>query len=171
MSKVKGLIELGNQQLINEIHNSLQLCSQEELQHLLHVVQSIEESREGSFYYLGRFLGINILNADEVTMNLGMQNANTYGIAQGGAIYTLADIALGYKILTTCVEESKALTIELKVNYIKQGSGSKLYAYPTILHFGKTTVVGQCSIMDNQKDLVAVALGTFHVKPTTSKTF
>ncbi len=158
---------MDNQILTQEIHDSLCTFTQQELQHIQHVIHSMEESKKEGFYYLGHFLGINVLNTDEVTMDLGIQNANTYGVAQGGAIYTLADIALGYKILHTSVEESKVLTIELKVNYIKQGRGSKLYARPIILHSGKTTVVGQCTITDDEEDLVAVALGTFIVKNST----
>ncbi|OMP65976.1 PaaI family thioesterase [Domibacillus epiphyticus] len=145
------------------INESLNELTQQELEHIEHIIRSIKRSKDGDFHYFGRSLGINIENENRVTMDLGLQNANKYGVAQGGAVYTLADVALGYKIISALAktEERKVLTIELKVNFIKQGKGSKLYADPVILHQGKTTVVGQCMIVDDENDLVAVGLGTF----------
>lgn len=150
--------------LLQEINKDLNELNLQELEHIHHVLNSIKESKQGSFYYLGRLLGIDVADPDVVTMNLGMQNANTYGVAQGGAIYTLADIAIGYKILSKVKDDSQVLTVELKVNYIKPGKGRKLYAKPTILHEGKSTVVGQCAITDDEDELVAMALGTFFIK-------
>ncbi|MCQ6268380.1 PaaI family thioesterase [Fictibacillus sp. WQ 8-8] len=152
---------MNEQKIIQEIKESLDEFNQQELQQIQHTIHSIKASKEGGLYFLGRLLGIDVTNTDHVTMDLGMQNANTYGVAQGGAVYTLADVALGYKIISEASEAGKVFTIELKVNYVKQGKGSKLYAHPVILHNGKNTVVGQCTVTDDENNLVAVALGTF----------
>ncbi|MBK5502678.1 PaaI family thioesterase [Peribacillus sp. TH14] len=158
---------MDGQKLKQEINARLENCTLKELKHIQHMIHTMKCPERGGLHYLGRFLGINLTEIDRISMDLGMQNANKYGVAQGGAVYTLADVALGYKIISDVGDESKVLTIELKVNYMKQGKGRKLYAEPIILHQGKSTVVGQCMILDEQNDVIAAALGTFFVmRPT-----
>jgi uncharacterized protein (TIGR00369 family) len=96
-------------------------------------------------------------------MRLGLQNGNTYGVAQGGAIYTLADVAIGFSILKEVSKEEKVFTLELKMNFIEKGEGARLIAEPVILRQGKSTVVAECNITDETGKLVAKALGTFYI--------
>jgi uncharacterized protein (TIGR00369 family) len=124
---------------------------------------SLRNGKEGGLHFLGRFLGINWDVDGKAYMNLGTQNANTYGVAQGGALYTFADIAIGYDILKKLQKDQQVYTLELKMNFIKKGTGDRLYARTEFLHFGKTTVVAQCQILDNIGEIVAHALGTFYI--------
>ena len=96
-------------------------------------------------------------------MTLGPHNVNTYGVAQGGSLYTLADVAIGFMILKRLEDDQKVFTLEMKMNFIKKGAGAYLTATPTILRWGKTTVVAECTIEDSEGELVAKALGTFYV--------
>ncbi|MGO4886522.1 PaaI family thioesterase [Anaerobacillus sp. MEB173] len=145
------------------VHTNIENSTVEELQQVLHVLESLRSAKEdGGLHYLGQFLGIErIVEENHVYMHLGLQNANTYGVAQGGALYTLADVAIGYKVIDTLSEGQKVFTLELKINYIKKGSGAKLIAKPKILHLGGKTIVGECSIEDESGSLIAQALGTF----------
>ena len=59
-------------------------------------------------------------------MGLGPHNLNTYGVAQGGALYTLADVSIGFLILSDVSEGQKVLTLEMKMNFIKKGAGAYL---------------------------------------------
>jgi uncharacterized protein (TIGR00369 family) len=160
---------MNGQKLKQDINEELDRCSVDELECIQRVIQTVKRSEKGGLHSLGRFLGINLTDIDRISMDLGIQNANKYGVAQGGAIYTLADVALGYKIISEVEDKRKVLTIELKVNYMKQGKGTRLYAEPIILHQGKNTVVGQCMVVDDQNDLIAVALGTFFVSTPTGE--
>jgi uncharacterized protein (TIGR00369 family) len=96
-------------------------------------------------------------------MVLGAFNANTYGVAQGGAVYTLADVAIGYAILKRLNRNQKVFTIEMKMNFIKKGKGSKLHAKTEIIHWGRKTLVTQCQIHDDTGDIIAQSLGTFFI--------
>ncbi|MFD1037446.1 PaaI family thioesterase [Virgibacillus byunsanensis] len=150
------------QKAIDAITNKLSTLRGDELEHIRHVLDTIVEARNDSMHYLGKFLGISEVD-NGFMMELGKQNENTYGVAQGGAIYTLADVAIGFSILNQLQGEEKVFTQELKVNFIKKGEGEFLYAKPSVLHFGKRTVVADCSIKDVNGQLIAQALGTFHV--------
>lgn len=148
---------------VADISMELEDLSNEELNQIAHVIRALKESKKG-LHYTGRLLGIGIEDNGEMSMTLGMQNANTYNVAQGGALYTLADVSIGYYIMTKIPKDSQVYTLELKMNYIKPGKGKKLYAKPSIVHLGKSTVVSECKILDDQSKLVAIALGTFFLK-------
>ncbi|NME06982.1 PaaI family thioesterase [Psychrobacillus sp. BL-248-WT-3] len=156
-------------ELIQSIQTNLQSLSSIELNqisYLLSLYQTPFENRDTTdipMHFLGRFLGIT-QNSDGTTkMELGIQNENTYGVAQGGAIYTLCDVAIGFSILSNLKENEKVFTLELKVNFIKKGQGAYLLASPSILYQGKSTVVSECNITDENGDLVAKGLGTFYI--------
>lgn len=149
--------------LYNQLKEKIYALSESELRQVIHVIESMESSQEG-LHYNGRFLGINLDDQGEMTMSLGLQNENTYGVAQGGALYTFADIAIGYHIMTKIPKDCKVFTLEMKMNYVKPGKGNKLFAKPHINHLGKNTVVSECKILDEEGDLVAIALGTFFLK-------
>jgi uncharacterized protein (TIGR00369 family) len=148
-------------QLIRQITEQLQDFDAPQLKAVQHAIASLQASSEGGLHYLGRFLGIEWDESGEVRMNLGTQNANTYGVAQGGAIYSLADIAIGYLILRDLSPEQQVYTLELKVNFTKKGQGTWLRAKPQILHKGIYTVVCDCRVEDVGGDLVAHAVGSF----------
>lgn len=145
------------------ILEDLETLSNEELLQISHVIEAMKSTKQ-RLHYNGRLLGINLDDNGEMTMTLGMQNANTYGVAQGGALYTLADVAIGFDIMTKIPKDCQVFTLEMKMNYIKPGKGEKLFAKPTINHIGKNTVVADCKIEDENNQVVAIALGTFFLK-------
>lgn len=162
------MIEEKNNQL-EAIQEQLQNFSTKELEELSYVMSlyrgSPDKSRpkEIPMHFLGRFLGISQNPDGTAEMKLGRQNGNTYGVAQGGAVYTLADIAIGFSILKEISKEEKVFTLELKMNFIEKGEGARLIAEPVILRKGKSTVVAECSVTDETGKLVAKALGTFYI--------
>jgi uncharacterized protein (TIGR00369 family) len=147
----------------DKIVNELEHLNDEELNQVRHVIESMKKGKEG-LHYSGRFLGIDLEDNGQMTMTLGMQNANIYGVAQGGALFTFADVAIGFYIMTKIPDDKNVLTLELKMNYVKPGKGRKLYAKPNIKHLGNRTVVSECEIVDENNELVAQALGTFFLK-------
>lgn len=147
----------------SDILKELEDLSSEELNQISHVIRALKGSKK-ELHYTGRLLGIEFEDNGEMSMKLGMQNANTYDVAQGGALYTLADVSIGYYIMTKIPENLQVYTLELKMNYIRPGKGKKLFAKPSIVHLGKSTVVSECKIIDEQDKLVAIALGTFFLK-------
>jgi uncharacterized protein (TIGR00369 family) len=154
---------------LEAIQKQLKNFSGKELEELSYVMSLYRESPAPTqhaslpMHFLGRFLGISQNPDGTAEMKLGLQNGNTYGVAQGGAIYTLADVAIGFSILQKVPKEEKVFTLELKVNFIEKGEGSRLIAEPVILRQGKSTVVAECSVTDENGKLVAKALGTFYI--------
>lgn len=145
--------------LLKEIEN----LSSEQRDQVFHVIKALKGSKK-ELHYTGRLLGIGFEENGDLSMELGMQNANTYDVAQGGALYTLADVAIGFHIMTMIPTHTQVFTLELKMNYVRPGKGKKLYAKPAIIHLGKSTVVSECKVLDEKGETVAIALGTFFLK-------
>jgi uncharacterized protein (TIGR00369 family) len=154
---------------LEAIHQQLAKLNEKELNEVAHLLTLYGESARllhpdaVPMHFLGRFLGITQHGDGTAEMALGLQNENTYGVAQGGAIYTLADVAIGFNILKNLTEEEKVFTLELKVNFIEKGQGERLIAIPVILRQGRSTVVCECTVVDEKGTLVAKALGTFYI--------
>jgi uncharacterized protein (TIGR00369 family) len=86
-------------------------------------------------------------------MHLGLHNKYRYGNAQGGALYTLADVTIAQSIIAQLPEGTNISTLELKMNYFKPGQGKYLRAKGSILHWGRKTVGGECDILDESGQL------------------
>jgi uncharacterized protein (TIGR00369 family) len=154
--------------MIENIIEDLKVLSNEQLNEVHRVVKAYRLSTENkeinkdNLHYFGRFLGIEWDEVGRPFMKLGPSNENTYGVAQGGALYTLADVSIGMEIVNELREDERVFTLEMKMNFIKKGTGDKLFAKTEFLHSGKTTVVAQCQIHDAFGEIVAHAVGTFY---------
>lgn len=150
-----------------ELAEELRRLNGEELGLVRHTLRAIRKSRIKDLHFYGHFLGVELPEKDaavpESKMYLGPHNANYFGVAQGGALYSFADVTIGYLILSKLEPGKRLVTLELKMNYVKPGTGSVLRCVPDILHWGRRTVVAECRIRNEQDQLVATALGTFMV--------
>lgn len=146
--------------------DGLSIKQLEEVDFLLSTYTELSEPEQSdgpSMHLYGRLTGLKRMEEDQVEMTLGPHNLNTYGVAQGGSLYTLADVAIGFMILERLPDDQKVFTLEMKMNFINKGTGAYLTATPTVLRWGKTTVVAECTIEDCEGEIVAKALGTFYV--------
>ena len=160
-------VNIGNGTKLDRITTKLEQLSETELDHAEKFLDALFTEEEKPFnHYLGKFLEID-RGADSFKMKLGKQTENTYGVAQGGAVFSLADIAIGFHLIERLPEEVNVFTLELKMNFIKAGTGTYLRAEPSILHLGGTTAVTECEIFNDKDELVAKAFGTFYLKRPT----
>lgn len=88
---------------------------------------------------------------------------NSWGVAHGGVVTTLADIALAVAALTMDASARGALTVELNVSFIGPGSGT-LVAEGRCLKAGRSLAFSEGEIRDGEGKLVAKAVGTFQLR-------
>ncbi|BCJ86392.1 PaaI family thioesterase [Effusibacillus dendaii] len=150
---------------IQSLAEQLAELDDQELDLVQHTIRAIRKSRTKDFHFYGNFLDIELPDRDDLEqvakMRLGPHVENYFGVAQGGAVYTLADVSMGYLILSRLEPERRVATLELKMNYIRPGTGDALRCKSEILHWGRNTIVAECKIVNDQDQLVATALGTF----------
>ncbi len=88
---------------------------------------------------------------------------NSWGVAHGGVVTTLADIALAVAALTLDASARGALTVELNVSFIGPGTGT-LVAEGRCLKAGRSLAFSEGEIRDGEGKLVAKAVGTFQLR-------
>ncbi len=95
-----------------------------------------------------------------VEVELRPELLNSWGVAHGGVVMALADVALAVAALTLDPTARGATTAELNLSFIGPGRG-RLVAEGRCLRAGKTLAFCEGEIRDADGSLVAKALGTF----------
>jgi uncharacterized protein (TIGR00369 family) len=117
---------------------------------------------EQSPYY--KHLGITIVEAMEgyAKLRLDFKDCLThpYGYLHGGAIASLADSAGINAVLTILKDEQKALTLEMKINYLLPVKDTAVFAEAKVVHRGKKFALADVDVKDDDGRLVAKAIVT-----------
>ncbi|HZN18230.1 MAG TPA: PaaI family thioesterase [Micromonosporaceae bacterium] len=104
-------------------------------------------------------VGIEFLALDpaEVTARLpwAAHRCTVGGALHGGALVTLADAAAGVCAYLNLPEGASTTTIELKVNFLRAVRGGVVTASARPLHAGRTVIVVQTDLRDEDGDRVA----------------
>jgi uncharacterized protein (TIGR00369 family) len=108
------------------------------------------------------YLGIRILrkhkNGVTVECRMRKELLNFAGVLHGGVTATLADVAVGQALMQ---RGHRTTTVELKINYLRPITGSKLTARSHLLRIGKTLSTARVDVYDDNRNLAAVALVTY----------
>jgi acyl-CoA thioesterase len=113
-------------------------------------------------YY--KYLGIKVVEVDEgfAKLRLDFKDHLThpFGYFHGGAIASLADSAGINAVLTTLNDEEKALTLEMKINYLLPVKDAVVFAEGKVIHKGKKFAVADVDVKSDDGQLVAKAIVT-----------
>jgi len=85
------------------------------------------------------------------------------GTVHGGVLASLVDAAVGAAIRSLLPSGQSAVTVELKLNYIRPASGTKLIGRGKVINKGKTIAVGEAQVIDDQGKVVAAGMATFMI--------
>ncbi|MHB1005425.1 MAG: PaaI family thioesterase [Chloroflexota bacterium] len=84
-----------------------------------------------------------------------------YGAVHGGIIATVADSCIGTALISLIDETEKAVTVDLRVNYIAPLLSGELVGEGRIVHKGRTLAFGEAELRDGDGRLVATASATY----------
>ncbi|MCX5803657.1 MAG: PaaI family thioesterase [Proteobacteria bacterium] len=117
---------------------------------------------KGTPYY--GLLGIEVVEISKgfAKLKLDFKNSLThpFGYLHGGAIASLADSAGINSILTTTNDNERALTLEMKVNYLVPVKDAVVYAEGKVIHKGKKFAVSDVDVKSVDGELIAKAIVT-----------
>jgi uncharacterized protein (TIGR00369 family) len=117
---------------------------------------------ENTPYY--KHLGIEVVEAREgyAKLKLDFKDHLThpFGYIHGGAIASLADSAGINSVLTALKDEEKALTLEMKINYLLPVKDGAVFAEAEVIHKGKKYAVADVDVKSDNGQLVAKAIVT-----------
>ncbi len=98
----------------------------------------------------------------EVELHVQPHHLQHMGFIHGGVISTLMDNTGWYAAVSNLEPGFTAVTMEIKINYLKPASGHYLIATAQVKRQGRTTAFVTIELHDGEK-LVAFATGTYAI--------
>ncbi len=117
-----------------------------------------------------RLLGIDRIRSGagraEVALELKKELTNRRGVAHGGLITSLLDVALGSAVISGLRSEEWCGTVQLSVQFREPGVGTSLTARGRMMRRGRHVAFAEGEVVDDGNHIVATAHGTWHVWPS-----
>lgn len=102
--------------------------------------------------------------AEKVQLIVSVIHSNRNGNVQGGVLATMLDMACGREVASHLEPDQSTATVSLTVTYLRPGRiGSTLTATAETLHRGKSLVMVQGDVFDDEDRRIAHAAATFTV--------
>lgn len=125
--------------------------------------QNLEKAHEllsRNSYVKWNGIELESLEHDRALLSLTLEemHKNPYGIAHGGALYTLADTACGAAART---DGRDYVTQNSSVNFISSRSEGVVLAEARVRHRGRSTCVVEFNITDGEGALLVTGMMTF----------
>jgi uncharacterized protein (TIGR00369 family) len=120
-------------------------------------------------------LGFELLRLDpgasEIAITVREELTNSLGVAHGGLLMTLMDIAMAHAARSPVEPEGEVLgtvvTIEMKTSFMRPGTG-RVVASGRRMHRTVTMAFCEAGVLDARGHLVAHSTGTFkYLKPAS----
>ena len=122
---------------------------------------------------IARLLGIRLLSADPerilAEMTISPEHMNRSGRVAGGIMMAFADVVGARGTVVNLPPGCRTTTIESKTNFFSAGVGPVLRADAIPLHIGRTTMVWQTTITDDNGKRLAIVTQTQIVIPTPAR--
>ncbi len=99
-------------------------------------------------------------SAAAVDVGPGLMNPN--GVVHGGALFTMADTAMGAALHTTLAPGEYCATVEIKIHFLQPVTKGKIRCRTRLVHRGSRIAVLESHLSVGRQQ-VAQALGTFTI--------
>ncbi len=124
----------------------------------------IEETMKTRSLYWS-LLGIELVDVkkgwSKIRLPFDKKLVHPFGIAHGGAIFSLADSAVAMALIGLVEPNENFVTVEMKINYLSTFTKGVIIAEGMIIHKGRNTALGDTEVRDEQGNLVAKASATY----------
>ena len=100
----------------------------------------------------------------KIKLNLKSEHLNAGGIAHGGVIATLCDIALAGAIDGDLKKDEWCVTAQLNIHFISPAFPGIVFANGRLVKKGNTLAFTEGEIEDGKKNIIATAKGIWVIK-------
>ncbi len=97
----------------------------------------------------------------EIRLTLQPWQLNSWGVAHGGLVMTLLDVALAQAGRSLDAQAVASVTVDLKTSFLQPAHGPELRALGRCRHRSTTLSFCEGELLDGEGRLIAQALGTF----------
>lgn len=117
---------------------------------------------ENTPYY--QHTGIEVIETGDGFARLALKYkdclSHPFGYFHGGVIASLADSAGINAVMTTLQNDEKALTLEMKINFLLPVKDPEIYAEGKVVHRGRKIAVSDVDVKNIEGRLIAKAIVT-----------
>jgi uncharacterized protein (TIGR00369 family) len=107
----------------------------------------------------GRTLGFRVESIGEgqavVSLSCSTSLHNVFGYTHGGAIFSIADTAIGLAHLSSIEEDHTATTVESNIHYLRPALAGRLRASAHVVKQGRTLSFYECDITGEDERIIA----------------
>lgn len=96
-------------------------------------------------------------NSVKVALSIKPLYLNSVGVVHGGILSTLADVAMCNTVEPDEHQRQTVVTADLDMTFLKGAKGEYVVAYARIVKKGRTLTHVECTIYDDQENMVAKA--------------
>lgn len=154
--------------LSTDIQEYLQSATAEDKEVLQQFLNGLKQKHAGNHpsYVSGWLQAEGSWNEDgsyqmRIPIHKGIQNP--LEIVHGGVTATLMDTCMGTLANHSTPAQKAAVTLEIKVNYLKPGKGNYLYCRTEVISQSSKTLFLTSSIKDENDHTIAFGTGTFYI--------
>jgi uncharacterized protein (TIGR00369 family) len=112
-------------------------------------------------------IGFKVIEADKgkivIELVCNEKMVNSIGAVQGGITATIADASMGMAAMTLMDDTHHAITVELKINFLRQPGMERLISTGRIVHPGRKVMMGEAEVVSEKGKLVAKATSTLMI--------
>lgn len=113
---------------------------------------------------IARLVGMHLASAGPglaaFTMEVDERHHNPMGSVHGGVLGDLADLAMGYAVISTLAPDETFTTIEMKINFLRPVFKERLRCQARVDSRGKTIVYAVADVTNDEGKVVAKAVST-----------
>jgi uncharacterized protein (TIGR00369 family) len=113
---------------------------------------------------VARLIGMRLASAGPglatFTLDVDERHHNPMGSVHGGVLADLADIAMGYAVISTLAADETFTTLEIKLNFLRPAFEGRLRCAARVESRGKTIVYAVADVLNEEGKLVAKAVST-----------
>lgn len=119
------------------------------------------------------FIDCKIEEADFGRVVISLENKKEFsqalGFMHGGMVATMLDTASGFAAFSVLDEGKHVVTSDLKINYLRPVVCKKVRCVGEVLKAGKSLIVVEANVLDEENKILAKMLGTMVVVPNSYK--
>ncbi|WP_295296483.1 PaaI family thioesterase [uncultured Brachyspira sp.] len=115
------------------------------------------------------FIGCKLEEADVGKVVISLENKKEFsqalGFMHGGVVASMLDTASGFAAFSVLEEGKHVVTSDLKINYLRPVVCKKVICVGEVLKAGKSLIVVEANVLDEENKILAKMLGTMAVVP------
>lgn len=140
---------------------------EQDFENLLRIIEAWKRSKKTATSFMDQLLNVKFIGFDpeknvyKHKILITEELKNRIQTLHGGVTATFVDIAMGLSLLRDMGPNIKIVTLDLSVRYLAPGLKGWIIAEIEIVKKGRSIIVLEAKLRDEQEKIIAIASGTF----------